>query len=262
MIDWSDLDCEVQCWSRQELSITMWWRDDDASSPSRKLDRLLALSIKLDVPVALAVIPDKIDHSLGQTLASVNNVCVLQHGFSHANYAPDGQPQDEYGPERTLSVRLAELVEGRRRITTLLKGFVPILVPPWNRIPVDLVTHLPKVGLYGISTWGARQLSFLPAYGVQQFNVHVDIMNWERYQFCGYSQVLGQLIHHLRTRRLVGTDCNEPIGLMTHHIAHDEAAWSFLSEFLEYTRAYPNVHWLSIADVFHEIEKKNNVYPK
>ena len=38
---------------------------------------------------------------------------------------------------------------------------------------------------------------------------------------------------------------DEPIGLLTHHLVHDEAMWRFLEEFLTHTSVRPGIEWLS-----------------
>ena len=248
MISWSDLDREISYWAAQNRTVTLWWRDDDATVHNGKLDRLLAMAAAFHLPVALAVIPYYSKGSLARRLAHAENVFSLQHGFAHANHASIGLLNDEYGPERTLRKRICELVTGRQLLENW-PNFIPVFVPPWNRCPEDLLKSLPTIGLHGISIWGPRR-QVQPAPGLQQVNVHVDIMNWQTKSFCGDDKVLTQLLRHLRTRRLGEVDTTEPTGIMTHHTFHDEAAWTFLAELLWRTQRHPLVHWLSAKTLF------------
>ncbi|VBB69590.1 Mll3258 protein [invertebrate metagenome] len=247
-MDWSDLDREIACWGAQGRTVTLWWRDDDAAVPDSKLDRLLTIAAAADLPVALAVIPHSMSSSLAERLACADKACTLQHGFAHANHAAAGKPENEHGVERTLEERLEELADGRKRMEALPR-FVPVLVPPWNRLPYDLLSHLPTIGLYGVSVWGPRLCTW-PAPGVQQVDVHVDVMDWDTRRFCGLNRGLTQLIGHLRARRLGSVDADEPTGVMTHHSFHDEAAWVFLTELLWRTRLHHGVRWLSATAIF------------
>ncbi len=248
MTDWNNLHREIWYWAEQGRTATFWWRDDDAIAPDAKLDHLLAVAAETTTPVALAVIAGVADPLLAERIAPAREVSVVQHGFAHANHAPEGQPQDEYGPERTVAERLAELAEGRQRMMRLPR-FVPVLVPPWNRLPHDLLAHLPAIGLQGVSAWGPRPCS-QPAPGVRQVNVHVDLMDWNTRRFCGHERGLGQMINHLRARRLGTVDTSEPTGLMTHHAFHGPGGWAFLVELLRQTRPRPGIRWLSAGEAF------------
>ncbi len=248
MVSWSALDREISCWATQNGTVKLWWRDDDATRQNDKLDRLLAIAARFNIPVALAVIPHESNGSLARLLAHADNVFSLQHGFAHANYALPEQPENEYGPERGLAERIAELAKGRELLESL-PNFVPVLVPPWNRLSSDLLGYLPAIGLRGLSMWGPRPRA-RPVLGLQQLNVHVDVMNWETKRFCGRDQALTQLILHLRNRRLGKVDADEPTGIMTHHSFHDEDAWTFLSELLWRTSRHPHVCWLSAKTLF------------
>jgi hypothetical protein len=66
-VRWSDLIDEFDRWRDAGRVATLWWRDDDAASPSERLDRLL--SISGDIPIALAVVPAAADARLAAWLA-------------------------------------------------------------------------------------------------------------------------------------------------------------------------------------------------
>jgi hypothetical protein len=54
----------------------------------------------------------------------------------------------------------------------------------------------------------------------------------------------------LRLRRTGGADVTEPTGLMTHHLAHDRAAWDFTARFLDETKAHPAGRWIGSGTAF------------
>lgn len=249
MVAWSALQQELNCWTTAACPATMWWRDDDATHASSELNRLLAIAERTEVPMALAVIPRDIDASLHRCVEGRLSVFILQHGWSHANHAPESERQEEFGPHRPRDVMLAELSEGRRRIADFARG-LPVLVAPWNRMDPNLLDDLPKAGLAAVSTMGPRAAGE-PVAGVRQTNVHVDIVDWAGHRgFLGESAAVDQVIAHLGQRRRGEADPLEPTGLMTHHLFHDEGCWWFVEEFLRRTKDHPAVRWVAARDAF------------
>ncbi|TVR99567.1 MAG: hypothetical protein EA406_03045 [Rhodospirillales bacterium] len=249
MADWDDLHRELDAWSAAGRQATLWWRDDDATRDCPALAHLLHISARHGVPVALAVIPRGADSTLAPLLAGCPQAAALQHGYAHANHAPEGVRQEEYGPHRRREVMLAELAEGWLRIADLPQA-LPVLVAPWNRMDPELLPQLPEAGLHGVSTLGPRE-GAEPAPGVRRTNVHVDIMDWHGTGgFVGDGGALGQVLQHLRARREEAADADEPTGLMTHHGFHDEGCWRFIDAFLGATRRHPAVRWLDAREAF------------
>src|ERR1700693_5805783 len=85
---WSALEAELDIWQSAGRTASFWWRDDDAITRTRALDRLLELSE--DAPIAVAVVPGYAEKALAERLADVAAVTVLQHGWRHINHAPAG----------------------------------------------------------------------------------------------------------------------------------------------------------------------------
>ena len=134
-MSWDRLERELDAWAAERRQATLWWRDDDAVAATPSLDRLLRLSERHGIPVALAVIPALAEQGLADALAQVGPVTVLQHGFAHRNHAPPGMRALECGGAPPLGQVAAELRRGRDRLALLFGArFLPVLVPPWNRI--------------------------------------------------------------------------------------------------------------------------------
>jgi hypothetical protein len=245
---WAVLARELEAWRDDGRSATLWWRDDDAVQATPALQRLLALSGETTTPVALAVIPRDAGRDLRTAVAEAPTASVLQHGWAHASHASGDDRQNEYGPERPLAVRIAELAEGWRRIAHFPRA-LPVFVAPWNRADPSLLPALPRAGLTGISTLGPRAAAE-PAAGVRQVNVHVDIVNWQTRRFAGSDAALGQLVAHLRARRTGRADPEEPTGVMTHHGFHDEDAWAFLAALIAASNADGAARWVTAAEAF------------
>lgn len=245
------LRAELDQWSASGRRATLWWRDDDASAATPALARMLAVAAANSVPLALAVIPARLGPDLVDAVAPAAGCTVLQHGFEHRNHAAAGERSCELGANRPLAVTAEELVRGRERLRAAFGvRFLPILVPPWNRIAAELVALLPQLGYRGLSTFAPRK-NALAAPGVAQCNTHVDPIAWRRgRRFVGEDEAAARLSAHLALRRNGAVDPAEATGLLTHHLDFDEAAWRFVDTLLERTRAHPAVSWLAAEAAF------------
>jgi len=272
MTDWDDLERELNAWEESSLQPTFWWRDDDVVRATSSLRRLLDLSERHGVPIALSVIPLRADRSLRSLLVGHSLVTVLQHGFSHRNYCPPGEPRCELSARRPRGEMIREIEAGRAKLQEMFpdKGRA-VLVPPWGRMSEELIPALADIGFEGVSSGGVRQ-DLEPVPDMRRVNVHVDIVEWgtptgrltavlaravrfvgRRHAtsrgFVGLSSALDQVLRHLAGRRTGATEVTEATGLMTHHHAHDEACWEFVDNFLARTRSRPTVRWLSVAEL-------------
>jgi hypothetical protein len=245
------LQAELDQWSAGGQRATMWWRDDDACLATPALGRMLALAGMHSVPLALAVIPARLSGELPEAVAIATQCTVLQHGIEHRNHAPAGERNCELGAHRPLAVTAAELVCGRKQLESAFGlKFLPVLVPPWNRIAPEVVAMLEALGYRGLSTFAPRTAaSAVP--GVGQCNTHVDLIDWRRgRRFIGENDAIAKLAAHLALRREMRVDPEEPTGLLTHHLDFDDAAWQFVADLLARTRAHPAVEWLSAEAAF------------
>ncbi len=86
--------------------------------------------------------------------------------------------------------------------------------------------------------------------GIVIANAHVDPMNWRERRFAGTQKAASGVLGELRARRTGATDPGEPLGLLTHHLDHDEELWQFLESFFAATRAHSAARWLSIQEAF------------
>lgn len=227
---WERLYAALSRWRAAERTPCLWWRDDDAVTTTSALERLLDLSRHHSAPLALAVIPEGAEPALVDRLATEPRVAVLVHGWSHRNHAPVGEKKQELGLHRSETKVLSELGEALRLIQAMFGGkALPILVPPWNRIDAALVPKLGELGYRTLSVFGPPHPVGLPV-----LNTTVDIMDWHVTRGCRPAEaIVDDLVTQLDAAL---TDAvPRPIGLLTHHLVHDEAAWRFLSELLAAT---------------------------
>jgi len=226
--DWAPLRDELARWAKADRRPTFWLRDDDAVEPTLPLDRLLALIDRFHVPLVLASIPAHATQALADRLAGDQLVSVAVHGWSHENHAPPAKKKHELGLHRPESKVLADLRNGSDRIRQLFGAqAIPLLVPPWNRIDAALLPALPALGFRALSVYGPPQPAPLP-----MINSTVDIMDWHGTRGCLPTPVLVTMIV---TQLRAAFATNDAIGVLTHHLVHDEAAWAFLETLFEAT---------------------------
>lgn len=241
---------ELDRWTGEGRTLDVWWRDDDAARPSPALGRLTAAARSRAIPLALAVIPDAMVPELPDALDDPR-LTVLQHGFAHRNHAAPGARAVECGGARGLAPLLAELAAGRDRLgACFAMRFVPVLVPPWNRIEPAVTAALPGLGLRGLSVFGPRPAPHA-APGLIEINTHLDLLTWKGgARFAGREKLLRLAAERIADRRLGRSDPGEPFGILTHHLDHDEEAWDFLAALLDTLAAHDSVRFASAAALF------------
>jgi hypothetical protein len=218
--------------------VTFWLRDDDAVTTTPALDRLMALAGQWDIPVVLAVIPMPAEPELARSLAGARTRIAL-HGFAHRNHAGPDEKKQELGRHRPAATVLDELVRGRDRLDALFSGrTVGMLVPPWNRIAADLIPHLPGLGLRWLSTFGPEPPT-MPAANLMQIDCQLDIMDWRIRRSHPADVLAARLAELVRQRR----HTPGPIGILTHHLVHDEAAWTFIADLFRLTAGHEAATW-------------------
>lgn len=250
-LSWDALERELDSWAAGGRQATLWWRDDDAVAPGPALDRLLHIAAQHGMPLSLAVVPKPATMELGARLAAAGGrIAVLQHGFAHRNHAAAGEKKAELGAQRPVEAVLGELREGAALLRARFPGAaLPVLVPPWNRIATPVVAGLRAAGFAGLSTYHPRAAR-AAAPGVLQVNTHVDIVDWRGSRGFVGAAALELMTAHLAARREGRADADEPTGLLTHHLVHDEACWSFLAALADRLAGRPSAVWLDAPTIF------------
>lgn len=246
---WLALEQEVAQWRDLGRPVDLWWRDDDACTPSTELARLLGLARETGVPLALAVIPmgarAEAFHGMAQ------HVEVLQHGADHLNRGGTQGKKTEFSLSEPAEEAIQRLLEGRWHLKQLFgERALAVLAPPWNRFAQDRVGDLVRAGFTGLSTFQPRQARE-PAPGLLQINTHVDIIDWHAGRaFVGETRALDMMTAQLRACRLGQCDAGEPMGLLTHHELHDRAACDFLRRLFERSRKLAGLRWRRASEIF------------
>jgi len=215
-VDWSKLDTALS-----KRAPTLWWRDDDAIAETAALHRLMDFADSLGAPLTLAVIPGNLTEGLANAIDG-RNVTTAVHGWTHTNHAPSSEKKAEFRSHRPRSALIDEAREGKAVLDDAFgPQSLPLFVPPWNRIADDL--PLAECGYQGISVFGQREISF--ENGLTRFDSHIDPVDWRGSRSAVPMQSLADQVALL-------LESDAPIGLMTHHLVHDEAIWETCAELL------------------------------
>jgi hypothetical protein len=233
---WDDLSRALDAREAAGGSFRLWLRDDDAIEPTPALDHLLGLTGERGVPVVLAVIPALADPALEKRVATASRLRVAPHGWRHTNHAPTQEKKQEFGAHRPLAELARDAQAGLARIEALFgAAALPLFVPPWNRMTASLAPLLPALGYRGVSAFGPE-----PPWPVPCRNTHLDLMDWRSRQARSADALLQSLLGELTRRPAAAA----PFGILSHHLAHDQAAWAFLERLLAATTAHPACRWL------------------
>ena len=145
-----------------------------------------------------------------------------------------------FAPHADRDVITAALTEGWGRLAAL-PGAVKLFVPPWNAVHPVLPRALDDAGYLGWSAWDAARSPGPPP----RVDAHLDLLRWGGgARFRGAGAFLARMTRLLAQRRKAG-DWAQPIGVLTHHLDHDEAAWRFLAQLL----ARRDLDWRGLPDL-------------
>jgi hypothetical protein len=216
--------------------VDVWLRDDDCVAVTPALERLAALCAGVGLPALLAVIPEPAEAALGPWVEEHTTFAPCQHGFRHSNHAPAGERARELGG-RPPAATLGALARGRAKLRALFgERLVDVLVPPWNRIDAELVARLPELGFRALSCFAPTP----DGSPIPRLDSDLDIVDWRAGR-------TGRPLDDL-ARRIAGTvEAGSRLGILTHHLAHDAAAWGALDATLAALAAHPAARFTSAA---------------
>lgn len=241
---WTPLREELARWHDANAIARLWLRDDDAVCVTPALARLTGVCTAHAVPCLIAAVPGRTGEDLATFLTRQPLAEVAAHGWTHRNHAGAG-PKAEFPLDRPGQEILHDLRSARARISALFgASAVPIYVPPWNRIAPEVARLLPSAGFSAVSAIGRTGDA---GAGPRRINVHLDIIDW-RGSRGGRDQdlLIAELAGHLAWSRQNGQPA---IGVLTHHLDHDEVAWQFLEELFAETRAHATVRWVRASEI-------------
>ncbi|MFN3400665.1 MAG: polysaccharide deacetylase family protein, partial [Ferrovibrio sp.] len=243
---WQALEDELDRWASEGRTACFWWRDDDAVAATPAFERLIGLHRASAIPLALAIIPAQAEPGLAERLRREPGIAALQHGFTHQNHAEPGEKKSEFPKTRPINERLRDMQAGRSILTDLLDDLLPVFVPPWNRLAPDCLVAMHSLGFAAVSAFQSRG-SYWAAAGLATLNTHIDPIDWHgNDNAAAVERSLAAACLHLRAMR-AGEQDLQPLGLLTHHLRHDETIWAFAADFLTRTANHSAVRWLDVG---------------
>jgi len=245
VFDWPQSSRELVVWRSIGRRPRFFLRDDDAVSDTPALQRLFGLCRRHGVPLMLAAIPVYADQSLAHLVRDEPLVTVAVHGYAHANHAPFGQKPSELGIDRPTDEVIGELRKGREKLLAQLGGRLSgLLVPPWNRIHAEIAIRIGEAGFAGISAHGREDT---PG-SVATVHCNVDLIHWSVGRAGRTLEWLDAEI--ARALAEAREDQSAAVGILAHHLAHDDAAWRALEAiFTRFTAS--EVEWVAADALLH-----------
>ena len=108
--------------------------------------------------------------------------------------------------------------------------------------------ELVGLGFRGLSCFGPEnQYSGVP--GLSVANTHIDPVDWHGTRSLTNPKVLMDSIVKIVTGESDGPG-GRVLGLLTHHLMHDEALWHFIEGFCQTVDASPGASWCDPATLF------------
>ena len=226
--------------------VDVWWRDDDAGRLAPTLAPLLDLSRVDARPVGLAVVPAWLDAATADLIRGEPSAEVLQHGWIHANHSVAGEKTIELGGSVATRTCLDQLLAGAARLGAAFgAAFLPVLVPPWNRIADRVLERLAEVGYIGLSTSSndCRGTTF----GLVHINTHVDIIDWRGDRRMKPVDALIAEVDHL-----LAQDGSTLFGILSHHLVMSADDVAQLGQFFRALEARYRCRWVAPRMLFEE----------
>jgi hypothetical protein len=227
------------------------------------LEQLRDFADRYDIRIGLAAIPGKIlpglTHFLDHHTRQFYPMC---HGWKHINHSRGNKP-GEFGPDRPLSNMIKDAESALSLFSEHFDSVKAIFVPPFNRVTPAVVKALPNIGFFGVSLMPnylerkilqfGPQLAWsnlikIPEFsGSPRMDVHLDMINWKTKTAPETKTIVDHLMRHLRGRRLGLMATDTPIGLLTHHLVHNDAIWRACDEAMEVLRSHKAVEFIDVG---------------
>ncbi|MEM8685729.1 MAG: polysaccharide deacetylase [Pseudomonadota bacterium] len=238
---WRDLQAALD---RQAGPVQFWLRDDDAVRDTPPLRRLADWAAHQETEVLIALVPSLADDTLQAAMASLPQFSGAVHGWAHKNHAPQTEKKQELGAHRALDEICAELKSALRLTEEIAANrALPVLVPPWNRVSADVVRALPALGFSGLSTFADAHAQGGPE-RLAVRNSHIDIIDWRGTRGGRpHGELIGEMVDALEADQQL-------IGILSHHLVHDETAWSFLDAVGLAVTSHPRACWIGPGEAF------------
>ena len=266
---WQEVRQELAIWQASGQTVRIWFRDDDAIRVTPALRQLESLARKHGLQIGLAVIPGPAQTELVDYLhahdSSFHPMC---HGWMHEIH--QSIEFGEFGAGRPQQALRVDAIRALKQFQRLFGNRYPIFVPPFGRLDDTFIPELMRIGFAGVSnkpTLRQVRLARLHAsfprlpQGVAWLtpppgllDAHIDPIDWKQSTALSEPHIARQLVGELRLRRKRYIRTDAPIGILTHHLVHDDAVWARLSTLMDILASSPAVAFQAASDLAMECE--------
>jgi hypothetical protein len=122
---------------------------------------------------------------------------------------------------------------------------LPVLVPPFNRLSRHLGGAVMRAGYRFISSQG--DFAGLP---LASRNTHLDVIDWQKNVVAEPGYLVRMALAAIKLRRYGLISAGLPVGMVTHHLAHDAAVWNRVEELLGRVRRHSAIEAPEIEQIF------------
>jgi hypothetical protein len=255
---------ELDLWRAAGQQPVFWIRDDDACGVTGQLERLWSIASRFELTIGLALIPGLLEDDLVAFLATrAPQLFPMCHGWKHTNHGSPRKPA-EFGESRPHAASCADVA---RALQAFRRHFATgaVFVPPFGRISPAMIGALGELGFLALS--GAPRpferrcarlvgrFAWAPAINVSRpaplprIDAHIDLIDWHKGTAEDIEVVAARLVSQLRLRRRGFLAPRVPIGLLTHHLAHDGKVWELLECLIDFLKRR-EVAFLDIRGMF------------
>ena len=214
-------------------SIRFWWRDDDVFDDTQELNKLLNFSTENNLPAYLSVIPKNLSDGAIAKIKEHRNISVMQHGYSHINYANIGEPLNEFGNHRSLDTQFNKIQLGFDKLRISFgEQFIPVFVPPWHHISESVLEQLYTVGIKEISLIGDGDKNYP---NLINKNVDIDIFSWKTQSETSYEVNIrdyGQILDDFYNKIILNNNNSITIAIVTHSQIMNKQDWKIFGKLI------------------------------
>lgn len=197
----------------------IFFRNDDVADLNENLIKLIDIFISHEVPIHLAVIPQKLtlecrdfllkkikDH--GGTLLEIG-----QHGKNHTDYSrsQDNFGKYEFGENRSYKQQKEDIAKGRKILTDHFNKNIDIFTPPWHGFDENTLRILAEQNFETISAEREINLSY-DYYGINNISIDIDY-NKINTEGSWYAEDNAEIV-----KKLINSKKSN-IGILLHHNA-------------------------------------------
>jgi hypothetical protein len=204
-----------------------WWRDDDARRPGPALNRLLHLSRRFEAPLTLAAVPDG-------DMAALVEACAAIRTSTWRSMASATRTARRPASPRARSMTCDTLDDISAEVETAIAAFAragltpDLFVPPWNNAHATLDACPGAARPDGVTLRRDRAPGARTAPGRSSGHHALEARSRAFAGACGSCCGRGAC---WSSAAFAGYGMSR-LGLLTHHLDHDEASWRFLAAFL------------------------------